>query len=134
MQDFYTASAFLRRDVKNKKISGQFIDFIIFLLLLSALACGIFFGKAVLYGKAAEGRALRIETESLPDIHSGKLAEGDSVYDTLSKKKRGEIRDLSEHRRLDKIYYRFTLDSSAEPRGKALRTERLWFYFKEISE
>ena len=117
---------------RSRKIHGQLVDFIIYILLLTLIIGGILFLSRLLYGNTSEQRVIRMETELIPDIHSGKLSEGDPVFDTVSKRMLGTVKDLFEERCGDNIRYRFTVEAVSEPRGRALRTARLWFYFKEI--
>ena len=124
----------MKNKEKSKKSIAQLTDFFIILSLITATVLGVLFASRILYGTPPQVRTVHIETELIPDIHGGKLSEGDEVYDTVSKRVLGRIENLTEQRHEDKIRYRFTVKASQEPRCRALRTKRLWFYFKEVSE
>ena len=114
---------------KIKYLLSKFVDFG-FIVILSLVIIGSFLiSKALLYPDKNTGGEIRIRTELMPAEYSSELCVGDAVFDTLTKRRIGEITELEIIERENKIYFFLTLDADFIPRSKALRTPRLWFYF-----
>ena len=122
----------MKNQAKSKRLLSNIIDFTIAAALFSLIIGAVFFIKALLYPGASEGGEMRIRTEIMPSEHRGSLHVGDTVFDTLTKRRVGEITDMRVIECEDgKIYFLLALDSVTAPRGKSLRTAELWFYFAE---
>ena len=114
--------------------SGQFLDFLILLAIFISISSAVFLSSNILFGIRTTSRCITVESELMPYIHLGKLSEGDTVYDTVSKRSLGSVSELSVIEKDGGFCYRFTLEGTAYPKGRALRTKRIWFYFKEVKE
>ena len=116
---------------KGYGLSSAFIDFLFLLALCAAAVAIALFMKAALYGSQQGGGDISLVTERMSYAHSGKLRVGDTVYDTVTKRRIGETTFVNEIKDGEKIYFELDVRADRYPRSAALRTERLWFYFKE---
>lgn len=131
---FKTGQSFFGYKMKNSRISkrllSNLIDFVFAITLISLLIGTLLFVKTLLYPETSDGGELTLRTELMPSEHREDLRVGDTVFDTLTKRRVGEITDLQVIEAQDnKIYFLLTLDAEFSPRGKSLRTVELWFYF-----
>jgi hypothetical protein len=63
------------------------------------------------------------------------LQNNEEVYDTLTKRKVGEIREIKSENEGDKVSFIITIDADFTPRSESLRTKSLWFkYYTERIE
>ncbi|MBR2650389.1 MAG: hypothetical protein IKD45_01895 [Clostridia bacterium] len=113
---------------------GQVLDFAITVSLIAFLLLAVWLGGKLLYPEATAEKYTVIETERMPICHSGSIACGEAVYDTVTKRRIGTVTDIREYIDGDRMYYRLTVRTSASPRSNALRTRDVWFYFKEAAE
>ena len=119
----------MKNPLKSKQLLSIFVDFL-FIVVIVSIVFGIFFTvKAVLYPKENGSGKITVRTELMPTEFENSLSVGDSVFDTLTKRRVGEIAALEKLQREDKIFFLLTINASFIPRSKALRTENLWFYY-----
>lgn len=90
-----------------------------------------FITKTILYPEEKEAGELTVQTERMPKEYLFELSIGDSVFDTLTKRRVGEITAAESYEENGEIYFILTLEADFKPRSGALRTDKLWFYFKE---
>jgi len=124
----------VNKNTHKYDLFGQFTDFSILIFILAFIAAGLIFSRSILYGKRDEPFYMTAVSESMSVIHSGKLSAEDTVYDTITKRAIGKIDTVREVADGDKFYYVITLHAARRPRGNALRTDKLWFYFREVGE
>ena len=123
----------MKKHTKSKLSFAIFIDFI-FITILFSILCGAFFiGKQLLFPEDTAPSTLTVRTEFMPVEYTSELFLGDDVFDTLTKRKVGKITGISCEEDGDLVRFHITLDSKFTPRGRSLRTRRLWFYFARES-
>ena len=108
-----------------------FVDFT-FIVIAIALICGaLLIAKSVLYPQQSFSGDLKIRTEYMPLEYKHELRAGDIVFDTLTKRKIGVIKNVEVDEGDEDVRFFITLDATFKPRSKSLRTQNLWFYFAE---
>ena len=106
-----------------------FIDFVFIIILISVIATAFFSVKFLLYPEQSCEGELKIRTEVMPKEYEHFISVGDSLFDTLTKRRVGEVTSLYTVEKDEEIYFILTVDAKFTPRSKALRTGELWFYF-----
>ena len=118
----------------SKPLLSKFVDFVIFLLIISIVIGSVLFFKMVLYPEPTERGTLTVRTELMPKEFSESISVGDACYDTLTKRRVGKISEFEIKEQGDKIFFLLTLEADFIPRSRALRTKELWFYFAPTGE
>ena len=131
--DFKFRAVFLGDNMKNvvksKLLLSIFTDFV-FIVALLCIVLMFFFGlKLLLYPEQSYEGELKFRTELMPKQYSESLNTGDTVFDTLTKRRVGTLREVKAIESGGEIYFMCTLDAEFIPHSKALRTRELWFYF-----
>ena len=119
---------------KSKYLFAIFIDFVFIALIFSFVIGAVFLTNAFLYPEKNTPTSLLIRTEYMPSEYRGALSVGDEVFDTLTKRKVGLIREARISQRKDEICFYITIDANFTPCSRALRTKELWFYFAKENE
>lgn len=119
----------MKKDAKNKLLFAIFIDFIFITLFFSILGGAIFIGRKILFPEDTAPSTLAVRTEFMPLEYIRDVSVGDDVFDTLTKRKLGSITNISSEEANGLVRFHITIDSKFTPRGKSLRTRKLWFYF-----
>ena len=120
----------MKNSAKSKRLLSNLVDFAFVITLISLVVGTLFFVKMLLYPEQNEGGGLTLRSETMPGGYREDLHVGDTVFDTLTKRRVGEISELQVIEHPDgKIHFLITLDAEFSPRGKSLRTAELWFYF-----
>ena len=106
------------------------VDFFI-LISIVALLCICYFGiRLLLYPGSSYIGELQLITQPLEDSFAQLLCVGDTVYDTLTKRRVGEVTAITEMNRGDgSMQLTLAIDAERMPRGRALRTRYLWFEY-----
>ena len=120
----------MKNALKSKVILSIFVDFVIMVVIALVVFGSIFVVKNVLYPEKSAVSDIKIQTERMPKKFKDSLAIGDTVFDTLTKRRVGQIKDIYLFESESDVYFVLTLDAAFYPLSKALRTEKLWFYFK----
>ena len=121
----------MRKTEKRKLLLSIFADFLFMIIAIAILISAIFISRSILYPQRSFAGELNIRTEYMPKEYKGELKVGSVLYDTLTKRRVGEIKALEEDENDGKIRFFITLDASFKPRSKSLRSDTLWFYFAE---
>ena len=114
---------------KSKLLLSVFLDFSLIIMFLSIIIGSVFIGKLILFPIPDEEGRLLIRTEVMPEEYKSHLSVGDTVFDTLTKRRVGRIQSIETRESEGGVCFILTLDSAFTPRGKSLRTRNLWFYF-----
>ncbi len=118
----------------SKQLLSIFIDFI-FLISFALCLCLIFlFGKYVLYRDFDKGGELYILTESTNKEYINDLSVGDTLFDTLTKRKIGTADHVKAISSEESVQFIISVKANYTPKSKALRTERLWFKYEIIEK
>ena len=123
----------MKNRFKSKLLLSIFVDFVIIVFLFSVICGSIFIAKLILYPEQKVGGELNIMTERMPSGYINSISVGDTVFDTLTKRRVGEVTALKAVESENEVYFLITLNAAFHPRSKALRTNKLWFYFKETN-
>ena len=118
----------------SKQLLSLFVDFIILVLVFSLIVGFIFILKLLLYTDREPCNDITLLTESLPLRYENALKEGDSVYDTLTKREIGKIKSLKRTYDEDRVKFLIGIDAKFKPRSESVRTKRLWFNYRLIEE
>ena len=121
----------MKKREKSNLLLSIFVDFAFIVIAISLICGALFVAKTVLYPQKSFSGDLRIRTEYMALEYKGELRVGDSVFDTLTKRKVGIIKDLEVDQNSEGMRFFITLDANFKPRSKAMRTQNLWFYFAE---
>lgn len=117
--------------MKIRRISsGVVFDFFALTVLFSAVLLSVLFAKHLLFSENGDPRELTFITEAIPSELGQRIAVGDTLYDTLTKRKLGEIKSLDRIYESDKVKFILKTDASFTPSSEALRTDSLWFRVK----
>ena len=119
----------MKNRLKSKQSFAIFIDFLVSIVLLSVVLAAVFITKLILYPNEIGESSLTVRTEYMPEEYRDDLSVGDTLYDTLTKRRVGEITEIAVNERDGKIYFFVTIDAKSTPRSKSLRTKDLWFWF-----
>ena len=119
----------MKKQIKSKVMLSIFIDFVFIIILISVIATAFFSVKFLLYPEQSCEGELKIRTEVMPKEYEHLISVGDSLFDTLTKRRVGEVTSLYTVEKDEEIYFILTVDAKFTPRSKALRTGELWFYF-----
>lgn len=114
----------------RRSSSGVVFDFFALTVLFSAVLLSVLFAKHLLFSENGDPRELTFITEAIPSELEGRIAVGDTLYDTLTKRKLGEIKSLDRIYESDKVKFILKTDASFTPSSEALRTDSLWFRVK----
>lgn len=114
----------------RRNSSGVVFDFFALTVLFSAVLLSVLFAKHLLFRENGDPRELTFITEAIPSELEGRIAVGDTLYDTLTKRKLGEIKSLDRIYESDKVKFILKIDASFTPSSEALRTDSLWFRVK----
>ena len=119
----------------SKQLLSIFIDFIILTILFSLTFLSVFIFTNILYPEDKNNSTIVIKTERMPIEFRDVLQNNEEVYDTLTKRKVGEIREIKSENEGDKVSFIITIDADFTPRSESLRTKSLWFkYYTERIE
>ena len=122
----------MKNRFKSKLLLSIFVDFVILVFLFSVICGSIFIAKLILYPEQKAGGEMNIMTERMPSGFLNSISVGDAVFDTLTKRRVGEVTAIEAVESENEVYFLITLNAAFRPRSKALRTNKLWFYFKEV--
>ena len=117
------------KHAKSKVLFAIFVDFLFILIFVCVVSGTVYVLKYVLYPEEDAPKSLLIRTEYMPNGYRYALSVGDEVYDTLTKRKVGQITDAEITEMNGEICFYITIDARFTPRSRALRTRDLWFYF-----
>ena len=109
---------------------GAAFDFAALTLLFAAISFSVFFARLLLFGEAQKTGDIAIITETVPLYFDEKIKVGDTVYDTLTKRRVGVIKSVSREYSQDGVSFTITADASRRPSSDTLRTRELWFKIK----
>jgi len=116
----------------GKQLFSVFIDFVFLIIIFSIIISFIFITSRILYPGGNKENTLVIRTEKLSRNFDNSLKRNDTVYDTLTKRKLGEIKDLGREYDGDQFSFIITIDAKFTPKSESLRTKSLWFrYYTE---
>ena len=121
----------MKKHLKSKALFSNFIDFLFIVALICVITVSALAAKLVLYPSESVGGELHIRTEYMPEEYRELLHLYDTVFDTLTKRRVGEITRLTVDERDGEIRFHITLSAKFTPNSRALRTKELWFYFAE---
>ncbi len=108
------------------------MDFLFLSALFSIIVLSIFIFKNMLYPEGKSDKTIVVKTEKMPAEFEDTLKKNEAVYDTLTKRKVGEIREIKSEHDGGKISFIITIDAKFTPRSESLRTGTLWFkYYTE---
>ena len=110
--------------------SGVVFDFFALTAMFSAVLLSVLFAKHLLFRENGDPRELTFITEAIPSELEGRIAVGDTLYDTLTKRKLGEIKTLDRIYESDKVKFILKTNAIFTPSSEALRTDALWFRVK----
>lgn len=113
-----------------RSLSGVILDFFILLIIFSVVLFSIAFCRSLLFRETSHPSELTFITEAMPIAFEGKISEGDTVYDTLTKRKLGTISTVERIYTGGRVKFIITTSASFTPRSDALRTKSLWFRVK----
>lgn len=86
----------------------------------------------MLYPEGKSDSILVIRTEKMPIEFRDTLQKNEAVYDTLTKRKVGEIMEIRSEDEGGKITFIITIDAKFIPKSESLRTKTIWFkYYTE---
>ena len=123
---------FLKNMRFGKQLLSIFVDFLFLLTLFSIMVLSVFIIKNMLYPEGKGGSTLVIRTERMPIEFRNTIQKNEVIYDTLTKRKVGEIREIQSEYDADTVSYIITIDAKFTPRSESLRTKSLWFkYYTE---
>ena len=88
-----------------------FLDFILLIIIFATFLTSLYFGRKIQFYTFRDGGELIFVTESMPGEFENLLLEGDTVYDTITKKKIGIV--LSRVVLLEGDSVRFIITSKA---------------------
>lgn len=109
-----------------------FTDAFIILLIFTVLSGCCFGFYRLLYPEPPVSGMLKITLLPLEYSFAERLSAGDTVYDTLTKRKVGIIKDISAEKVGERVTLTLLIIAERSPRGKALRTRSLWFEYESI--
>jgi len=109
-------------------------DFIILSVIFAIFAFSIFFIRNILFDSTTSARTVIFKTEVIPVEKALPPNEGDILYDPITKRKVGRVKEAYATEYNGGISFIITADITAQPRTDALRTVGLWFRFYEESE
>lgn len=120
----------------SKQLLSIFIDFLFLLIIFCFCIFAFLTAKAILYPSEKAISSIIISTESMPVKFSNSIREGDTVYDTLTKRKIGEIKSIEKAYTADRVSFTIKINARSEPKSEALRTSSLWFRYtvREVEE
>lgn len=124
----------MKNSQKSKYLFSILIDFILILVLIFVISTCFLIASKILFPEQSEPCELKIRSEVMPREYQWELSEGDVVYDTLTKRRVGNIKSVQSLNRDGGIYFYITIDAAFKPRSKSLRTNKLWFYFAEEAQ
>jgi len=119
----------MKNSRKSKPLLSKFIDFIFIVLFITVTILTVSVTKAILYPEEKTIGELKIRSELMPREYKDSLAPGDVLFDTVTKRRVGEISRVEIREADGKICFYLTLNARFKPRSKALRSNELWFYF-----
>ena len=121
----------MKKTYKCNLLLSILVDFLFVLVGISIIALSVFVLKLMLYPQSSFEGEMRIRTEYMPMEYRDELTVGSVLFDTLTKRRVGDITEVKIEESNGKIRFFITVNSSFKPRSKALRSDRLWFYFAE---
>lgn len=119
----------MKNTQKSKLLLSIFLDFAIIVIFISIIIGIVFIGKMMLFPTPDEEGRISIRTEVMPEEYKSYLCVGDTVFDTLTKRRVGQIQNIEVRESEGGVYFVLAIDSAFTPRGKSLRTRNLWFYY-----
>ena len=114
-----------------KDLLSILIDFLFLIAIFGTIALGILFSKNVLFAKDKQLGSFTFITEELPLSMKDDIQIGDSLYDTLTKRKIGRIENLTLIESENSVQFILSTSEAICPRGSSLRTRDVWFYIRE---
>ena len=119
--------------MKRGYLRGRLIDFLVFLALFSALALAFSFVRKIMYGEEDYVGKVKITTQPISNEIAMPLTSGDILYDTVTKRRVGEILTV-EMLYNDEESYRLSLtaDIARLPRSNALRSPDVYLEIREV--
>ncbi len=114
---------------KSKYLFSIFIDFLIMTIIAAAISICIFAAAYFLFPNSRKNENLVLKTELMPKSLAYSISEGDAVFDTITKRKIGNVEKLERFEKDDEIYFIISLKTNAPPKSDALRTKDVWFKF-----
>lgn len=115
-------------------LSGRIFDVFILSIAILTICLFVFIGKRMLFREEGGTRKLIIISEAIPMELEQRLAVGDVLYDTLTKRKVGTVTSLKTVYRDDCVRFVIKTDAAFTPSSDALRTRELWFYVRIAEE
>lgn len=113
----------------SKQLLSIFIDFLFLTIIFSVIILSVFAIKLLFNPTSDATGALVFETEPIPLKFEDALHENDVLYDTLTKRKVGEITEIKRVYIGDRVKFIIKTDASFTPKSESLRTSSLWFKY-----
>lgn len=117
--------------MKTKRALDIFKDAYILLILFIVILLGFMAFRALLYPDTGGTRTLTLRVYDIPRDFRDSLSVGDVVFDSITKRRLGEISELEVLDDGGRVEFIIRVEASALPRG-ALRTKKLWFRWEEL--
>ncbi len=119
--------------MKRTLLAGRITDFFIFLVLFSLAAFAFGFMKNIMYGKEEYLGELSVSTLPMSSEYSELVSEGDVMFDAITKRKVGSVKEIEMVRLTDKtVCFKLTLDAQRLPSKNALRSEKIYLEIDEV--
>ena len=113
----------------SKQLLAVFVDFLFLTVIFAILTFSIMAVKILFYPKGESAGVIICITESMPLRFEDRLSKNDIVYDTLSKRKVGEIKELQAIYSKDRVKFIIKIDAKFKPKSESFRTKNLWFRY-----
>ena len=118
----------------SKHLLSIFADFLFSILIFTLLIAFVFVAKLILYPTDTGAMTLTLRTESMPRRFESVISEGDTVFDTLTKRAVGKIKHIERLYESDRVSFIIEIDARFKPKSESLRTPKLWFFYTDTEE
>ena len=118
---------------KSKYKFPILIDFVILTIVFGFIACAVCFIRLVIFKDQLSAVTITVITESIDSEYKQLINKGDTLYDSITKRKLGVIEWISEDYIGDgRIRFIIKFKSKYVPKSKSLRSKDIWFYYEPI--
>ena len=118
---------------KSKYKFPILIDFMILTITFCFIICAVFFTKSVIFNDQNSPVTLTVVTEPIDSEYKQLINKGDTLYDSITKRKLGIIEWISEDWIDDgRIRFIIKFKSKYIPKSKSLRSKDIWFYYESL--
>ncbi len=118
----------------SKQLLSVFVDFLFLTFLFFMIAASAIALRFLFYPKGETSEIIICTTEKLPLSFENTLSVNDTVYDPISKRKIGEIKNLKPIYDGERVKFIIEIDAKFKPKSDSLRTRSLWFRYYINSE